>query len=533
MLIGPETVLVRSRALAYWLVGFAAIVSAPVFPAAAEAGAYKMYSCNVPGHGVPVPSAGPWRAVLDGLNTRLFNACAVGGSFGISLEPTQRVMHRGTSALLVLQRPYSGPKSAIGIVGYRTWLTAELSGSGSPAFISDGGGFSPPGGATPDHAPWTSPAFEATNAAVYVQLYCSTGAPSDCQFDSATPLSARGIEVDLNENAIPSGSIDGGTLLTGDVQRGRRSVLFSAADDESGVARVELLMGGAVVATESLADDPSKCPHTDWSACPTRASGTLTFDTSEIADGEYVPALRVTDAAGNRRQLKYAGSVTVDSVPTSSGGDDAALREDGAVRLTAQFAGNSRASYTTSFGQPARVRGRLREANGNPISNARIVVSAKLDSGGRGRQRIVTTHPDGRFAFRAPGREPSRRIEVAYFGRAGSGLPIAVQQLRLRVRSAATLRVALRGIQVSYSGRVIAGPIPRGGKQVFVQGRAKGGAWQRFAARWSRSSGGFSGTYRLRVRRPGVKLQFRVEIPKQTGYPYLPRTGRSITKTVR
>ena len=465
-------------------------------------------------------------------NTRLFNACAVGGSFGLAFEPTQRVMHRGTSALLVLQRPYAGTKSAIGIVGYRTWLTAELSGSGSPAFISDGGGFSPPGGSTPDGAPWISPAFESTNPAVYVQLYCSTGAPTDCQFDSATPLSARGIEVDLNESALPSGSIDGGTLLIGGAQQGRRSVVFSAADDESGVARVELLMGGSVVATESLENDPNRCPHTDWSACPTRASGTLTFDTSEIAAGEYVPAVRVTDAAGNRRQIKHSGPITIDSGSASPGSSDATAHGEPAVRLTAQFAGNSRATYTASFGQPARIRGRLRDASGSPIANARVVMSEKLDSGGHGRQRIVMTRPDGRFAFRAPSREPSRRIEIAYFGRAATRSPVAVQKLRLRVRAAASLRIVLRGIRVDYSGRVIAGPIPRGGKQVFVQGRAKGGAWQRFAARWSRPSGEFSGTYRLRVRRPGVKLQFRVELPKQTGYPYLPRTGRSITKTV-
>ena len=53
----------RSRT---WLAALAAVVSPWLFPAAAEAGTYKMYSCNVPGHNVPIPSAGPWRAMLDG-----------------------------------------------------------------------------------------------------------------------------------------------------------------------------------------------------------------------------------------------------------------------------------------------------------------------------------------------------------------------------------------------------------------------------------------------------------------------------------
>lgn len=508
-------------------------LQALLVPSPAQAGTYKMYSCNVPGHAVPLPSIAPWRANLDGLNTRLFNGCLVGGGFGIALEPTQRAMHPGSTAGLVLERPAVGPKAAIGIVGYRTWLTAELAGSGAPAFISDGGAFAPPGGRTPDDAPWMSAPLGPSNNVIYVQLYCSTGATSDCIFDSATPLTARGIEVDLYESVLPSGTFDGGTLLSGDLQRGRRSVLFTASDDESGVARIELLLDSAVVASESLETDATTCPHTDLSACMNRSSGSLKVDTSELADGEYTAALRITDAAGNRRLIRYPDSIVIAKSSGSSTSTTSPSSADGqSERLSAQFAANSRSAYTASFGQSVRIRGRLSDSRGRPVANARIVSTEKFDSSSRTLVRETKTGSTGRYSFRVSGRGPSRRIEINYPSGSQSPSEKTSQALRLRVRAASTFHVSLRGIRVSYSGRVLGAPIPRGGKQVFIQGRARGGAWQRFAARWSDASGRFFGTYRLRVRRPGVRLQFRAELPRQTGYPYTPHIGKPVTKTV-
>ena len=46
--------------------------------------------------------------------------------------------------------------------------------------------------------------------------------------------------------------------------------------------------------------------------------------------------------------------------------------------------------------------------------------------------------------------------------------------------------------------------MPRGGKLVIVQGRAKGGSWQTFASRRAGKSGAFKGRYRLKVRAPAA-----------------------------
>jgi hypothetical protein len=95
------------------------------------------------------------------------------------------------------------------------------------------------------------------------------------------------------------------------------------------------------------------------------------------------------------------------------------------------------------------------------------------------------------------------------------------------------LSVALRGAAVTYRGTVLSGPMPRGGKLVILQGRVKGKAWQTFASRRARAGGRFSGKYRLKLRVPGRKLQFRARVVAESGFPYLAGVSRAVTRTVR
>jgi hypothetical protein len=518
MIRGKQTIGLRRLRLA--LLGGAGFLL--VAAQSADAGTYKLYTCNVPGRDTPTPSTAPWTATLDGLNTTFFDKCATGGSFGIGLNQGQRFMHPGTSAGLTLMRPGTGPKAAIGIVRYRTWITAELAGSGAPAFISDGGAFAPPGGS----GMWTSPVFEQSNRAVYVQLYCSTGAASDCQFDSAVPLRVDGVEADLYEDVVPTGTIDGGSLLDPRVHSGQATLDFTAIDQESGVARVEALLGETVVATADLTRNSRLCPHTDLNACVQRYTDHLAIDTARVASGDYAIALRITDAAGNQRLIAGPHSV---SVANRAASDNAAT----GVRLKAFFA-NSRSTHTTNFRRSVRVRGRLLDPTSRGIDGARLEIVEQPDAAAaKETLSYTTTSSDGTFSFVASGKKPSRTIVVRYFNEVGAKAPSASRRLRLRVRAASTFKLTLRGISVRYSGRLLTRPVPRGGKQIYIQGRASGGAWQRFAVRWTDRKGRFSGLYRLRVRRPGVRLQFRVEIPKQKRYPYAPRVGRVVTRTVR
>jgi hypothetical protein len=236
--------------------------------------------------------------------------------------------------------------------------------------------------------------------------------------------------------------------------------------------------------------------------------------------------LRITDAAGNQRLI--AGPHPV-SVTTGAASHDGAS----GVRLSAFFA-KSQSTYTINFRRTVRVRGRLLDSLGRVIGGARLEIAEQPDMpGAQETLSHTTTRKDGTFSFVASGNKPSRSIVVRYVNQAGAGVPTASRRLHLRVRAASTFRLTLRGTAVRYKGRLLTYPQPRRGKKIYIQGRASGSAWQRFAVRWTDGKGRFSGRYRLRVRRPGVRLQFRVEIPKQKGYPYAPRVGHVITRTVR
>lgn len=511
------------RGLVITLLGVVMILADPIGPSTARAGTYKMYACNVPGHPTVVPTVGPWAWELDGLNTISFDECAAGGTFGIRLNAGQSFMRPTTSASLVLRRPAEGPFSRIGIVRYRTWLIAQLSGAGAPAFISDGGAFSPPGGAHSDSSPWVSPLFTQTNPAVAIQLYCSSGAPGHCLLSSATPLQARGVEVDLYEEAPPTATIVGGSILSGEAQSGTETISYSATDPESGVARVEALVGGAVVGRHDLEADPAWCHHTGFSACIRVRNSDMTVDMSQAPSGRHILSLRVTDAAGNRTVLTGPTvNVRLQKAP-------------GEVQLAASFAKSGRRVQTSSFGQKVVVRARLTDRQGRGVSGAAILVSERVALPGArvSRTQYIRTLGDGSVVHTVGPRSSSRTIALRYEGLFQERRVVAAQSLRLRVRASARLRVSLRGTLVRYRGRVTTTPVPRKGKVVYIQGRAKGGVWQTFAKRRTTRAGRFNGTYRLRVHRPGIRLEFRVRIPEEREYAFVTGVGNVVAKTVR
>jgi hypothetical protein len=451
------------------------------------------------------------------MNTFYFDDCMTGGSFGIGLNI--KFMRAFASASLVLARPDTGPKSAIGITRYRTWITAELAGGGAPAFVDEGGAASPPGGSTPDATPWVSAPLGQTNPRVNIRLRCTAG---DCEFSSSRPMQVRGAEVDLYEDVPPSGEIQGGTLLDATAVSGARSLSFSATDQESGVARVEALIGDTVVATADLEQNNALCPHTDLNACPARYASDFVIDTSVVPSGEHVVTLRITDAAGNRTLIPSPRRIAIGGGRTAE-----------TAKLTATFP-RARRRYTTKFGRRVWVRGRLTGTSGKAIAGARIRVIERAPTGAASpTEASVSTDQNGKFTYVVSGRRPSRAITFSYFARPGDATPSASRRLQIAVRASSTLRVSLRGVKVRYSGRVLSRPLPRGGTRVYMEGRASGGAWQRFAVRRADGHGRFSGAYRLRVRRPGVKLQFRVVVPKQAGYPFAAGTGVVQTRTVR
>ena len=208
-----------------------------------------------------------------------------------------------------------------------------------------------------------------------------------------------------------------------------------------------------------------------------------------------------------------------------------------AARLTAGWRSARGTALTVRYGQGAVAEGRVVDEAGRPIGGAVVGVAAVTSV--RGAKPVdrpaVVTGDDGRFTYAADRRARSETIRFSYAAERG-GKPVAIDELELRVTAAVRLAVKLRGALVSYRGVVASGPMPRGGKLVIVQGRVRGKAWQTFATRRARGTGGagrFSGRYRLKLRVPGRKLQFRARVVAEAGYPYLAAVSRAVTKTVR
>ena len=112
--------------------------------------------------------------------------------------------------------------------------------------------------------------------------------------------------------------------------------------------------------------------------------------------------------------------------------------------------------------------------------------------------------------------------------------PVVKRTLSRRVRARVALRVALGRLGghrwIHFSGRVLGGHIPRGGKKVVLEERLRGGSWFGFAVIRTGAHGRFHAGYPFEFILPG-HLQFRVLCERERGYPFA--TGWSRVVRVR
>lgn len=492
--------------------------------APASAGTYVVRSCNVPGY-APT-SAALWKWQQAGY-TAAFNDCAVGGGFGLDAL----WLTKSTVSEVLVARPTSGPKSAIRIRRARLWLVARLEGSGSTMYVttrtnSAAGGveqtvlFGKPGGDTLS-SPYETPLLPEDTTRFRVVLACSVNAPDDCHPGHTRQLEIKAAQVTLAEDVAPAVKLRSGTLTSGGPQTGLRSVGYAVGDQESGVAKVEGLLGDTVVGLRSLA---SACSYAEFNACPAGDNDELVVDTRGVPDGTYSFRLRVTDAAGNRIAEQAPNPIVV------SNGEIASSK----LRLVARFVKPNGSTVTAKYGRRLAIRGRLTDSTGHVLGHAQVgAIERRALTGATMRTRLLRTDAKGKFAYKVRARGPSRSIAFEASAQVDGVSAFVRRTLKLRVRAASTLAVSLKGVRVRYSGRIASRPVPAAGKLIVMQGRVPGGTWQTFATRRSNRRGHFAGNYRLRVHRPGVTLQFRVRVPSEASYPYVAGYGPTVTKRVR
>lgn len=288
----------------------------------------------------------------------------------------------------------------------------------------------------------------------------------------------------------------------------------------------------------------------DLTAVITREDGSLPADNNGVDDdgdgqvdepGEEKPATAgpqgpTTDSASSLGAKALSSRDSAKPATPATGAAGPAMNGEGAsaqAKLTATFAKGA-AKSSVGYGSSAVAGGRLVGEHGRPIRNAIIDVAEvqALEGARAASGRPVVTDADGAFSYIAPSTAGTRAITFAYRHQR-EGVVVAQATVQLTVQARVQLKVTLQGVVARYSGRVLAGAMPRAGKLVVVQGRPRGGRWQTFAARRASRTGAFKGQYRLKVRRPGKRLQFRVRVLTESGWNFTGVTSRAVTRQVR
>jgi hypothetical protein len=321
-------------------------------------------------------------------------------------------------------------------------------------------------------------------------------------------------------------------LNAGDVGGG----LFRAAVEVDGADALAVPLGGEGGFCHDIGPSPDVNEFAAAQPCPLRIDdGSLDIDSSKLPQGQHTVRVLLEDAAGNRtaifgpvvRRISASGAVGPGSDPALRG----AANGDGAsdqATLTAHWGKRGgRTRLVSAFGHAHVVRGRLRAADGAPIANASIdVVSRTTAVGARelGKRNGPRTRNDGSWFLVLPRGASSRDVSVRYRSHVNDTVPSATASVRLRVRAGLRLaihpRVARRGQRIRFDGRLLGGPLPRGGKQIVLMARASRGPWVRFNVVRSGRAGRFRAIYRFQ--QPGAaRYRFRGLSLAEAAYPYL------------
>ncbi len=260
-----------------------------------------------------------------------------------------------------------------------------------------------------------------------------------------------------------------------------------------------------------------------------------------LAPGRYELRAIVRDRAGNEQVTgeRTDGAKMELSLPLRLASRITLSRASGRckrrrARRSHRCHRRSRARRQAVRGSHRPVRGRLETDRGDPLAHTSIEVLEQPRNGGRFR-RVATASSDrnGRFSHRIA-RGGSRTLRFRWEGTAT--IKPALAELRVLVparTSIAPSRRSLRnGQSVVFGGRLVAGPVPDGGKLIDLQAFYRG-RWRTFATPRSDGAGRWSFRYRFEATRGLVRYRFRARIRREAAYPYELGYSRVVAVSVR
>lgn len=524
------------------------------FGGAAEAGVFRVHTCNTPDHeralGRAVSySAGAlgWSYEQGGVGAIVIDNCEIGGEFVLRIE-SDVTMTPGTFAGF-LWTPAPGTRlTAVSLRWTADVANRPSVGEGTTQIELSTDRESVLQAYSPWFAPANSGGTNLTTRSLLdagrfeIKFTCLDICRShDSPWIRATVFNAS---FDLRDDVAPSGGVIGSSV---DARRwsGVTHLSFNAADQGGGLYRAVLEVDGAEAMAWPLGP-PTTCADIgpdpvikEFAAalpCPTRIDGgTLAVDARQLPQGDHTVRVLLEDAAGNRTSIFGPVTRTITSSEAIGPGSDPALRGaangDGAsdlARLSAHWGKRgSRTLLVSRFGRAHVVRGRLRTADGAPIANAAIDMVSKttaVNARELAKRAGPKTGADGGWRVALPKGVSSRDVSFRYRSHVNDTIAAATASVRLRVRAGLHLAIhprrAKQGQAIHFDGRLLGGPMPRGGKQVVLLARASRGGWVRFNVVRTDGGGRFRTIYRFR--QAGATLyRFRALSLSEAAYPYL------------
>lgn len=278
----------------------------------------------------------------------------------------------------------------------------------------------------------------------------------------------------------------------------------------------------------------------DWHPLETTLSGNelvATIDDTHLRNGVYQLRARALDQAGNETSTdtRTDGAAAVVTLP---------LRLETRLRAGVVQVRHGRHRKRVQvlhpvarvrFGKRAQLAGKLTSGDGTPLADAQVLVQQRPDGPEAAWTPVASlkTSPKGVFTYVAPP-GVSRAIQFSYPGT--PTIRAADREVIIGVVATTSFHVNRNNLRngqaVVFSGRLLGGGVPAGGKllelQVLLRGR-----WRTFTTLHSDDRGGWRYVYRFASTTGKVVYQFRAQIPREATYPYAMGSSRRARVTVR
>jgi hypothetical protein len=534
----------------------AAAVSVFAPPSEARAGVYHVYSCRTPS-GELAPADG-WSTFTRGITAVAEDTCAApAGGLVAALVEAEGSVREGDIASWVFT-PAAGETLAAARVwragdadgGFTNKTTYEmwLGGAGRASAFDE---CVARAGCTTGRGDQADPLASANELVVpRASLASGLSANAGC---SGTVLGCFGIgapphdgyealaviyaaDLTLEQRTGPGVADVGGALATAPAVSGASAVTFTASDAGAGAYEALVSVDGTLVQRTPLDSNGGRCRDvggtSDGSAaflyeqpCVASVSADVMLDTTPFANGAHHVQVSAIDAAGNAASVLDRTVTVANPSPCANGVAAPGGAVQGGAVLSASWHASRAATLTTSFGRAGVIDGSLTQANGAAIPGVPVeIASAPVsEPSAPATTALARTDAGGRFSVKVSAVGPSRRECVAYRGPSGAGTPLALHVLALAVRAPVKLAISPRvvnaGRTIHFSGRLLGGHVPAGGKQVILEARSAGSGWLEFKVVRSNSLGRFRASYRFRFPGPAT-YEFRALCEAEGDYPF-------------